>query len=538
MKLTEKIKSILKRPFASFSRGYDAVKWEYSRDRREAVVETAGEEKQLNTRDRNKLINLHRDLMRNAPEIVTQDQQVRVNVAGWEGGKIFASFGPKYTDAAKEVMTYFNRRWARKAEMTRSLHFNQVLKNVITAMDAGGDVVLVFDDGILTGGNGTGRIRGFEADEIACIPESEFKKRFPASWTQCEGFIINESGMVCGCFVSTSQRGRKVFSPDLGFITLKFDPYDDDICPNFTIIGDTRRFNQIRAISPTTAAITTAIDLHEARGSETLATKLNSQLVAQIIKTGDEAGPIDAPAGFGQAGAQANAEARENDAEARVVDMTPLKAIGARILNNPEGVKTELLDTKRPNPNFIGYAEHMQGVVGGTRGLPRLYNTLKVQTSYTGFRGEQKLAETTFRETQKYLERQVCDWAVRCVITRAVKLGLVTAALPDYWYESIAWKWPVMAEVSVKEAETGRQLKLKNGVTSLTREVGPGELEKLVAEMKHEKELFEDAGLVYQPAQTVSGQLVTSESTPGEEDSPEDHDNNETTENGGDENEE
>lgn len=488
-----------------FAKGYDAVNELYSRQRREAYIEHAGEDKQLSTEKRNKIINLHRDLLRNAPEAVSQDQQVRVNVVGFVGGKMFASFGDA-KEAAAEVMRYFNKRWCRHADYTFGEHFNEVLKTVLTAQAANGNVVLVFDDGILTGGNGTGRIRGFEGDEIASVPKTEFEKHFPKTYVQSEGFVYNESGIFCGCFVSTSQRGKKVFAPQLGYITLKFDPFDDTTVPNWIVIGDMRRFNQGRAVPPGVSALTTAVDLHETRSSEAQAAKLNAQMVGQIIKTEDDGGPY---AGNGGAfsGPSSSTGSGDGAAEVRHVALKNLKAIGAKLDEVPYGRKIEIFDTKRPNPNFAAYAEYMQGVTAAVRGLPRVYATLKVNNSYTGYRGEQRIAEQSFTEAQKQLERKVCDWAAYLAITRAVKIGLIKATLPEDWSERIAWQWPKLPEVSVKEAESGRKLKLENGVSSLTRELGPGELDEIIEERKREKELFDKAGLVYPGETTVSGQI-------------------------------
>ena len=505
MKILSAIFSATRR-VAAFAKGYDAVNEPFSRQRREAYIERAGEDKQLSTEKRNKIINLHRDLLRNAPEAVSQDQQVRVNVVGCLGGKMFASFGDA-KDAAAEVMRYFNKRWCRHADYTFGKHFNEVLKTILTAQATNGNVVLVFDDGILTGGNGTGRIRGFEGDEIASVPKTEFEKHFPKTYVQSEGFVYNESGIFCGCFVSTSQRGKKVFAPQLGYITLKFDPFDDETVPNWIMIGDMRRFNQGRAVPPGVSALTTAVDLHEARSSEAQATKLNAQMLGQILSTEDDGSPSTG-AGGAFSGPSTPAGSGEGDAEVRHYKLKNLKSIGVKLDEVPFGKKVEMFDTKRPNPNFAGYAEYMQGVTAAVRGLPRVYATLKVQNSYTGYRGEQKIAEQSFMEAQKQLEREVCDWAACLAITRAVKIGLIKATLPEDWRERIAWKWPTLPEVSVKDAESGRKLKLENGVTSLTRELGPGELDAIIDERKREKELFDEAGLIYPGTVTVSGERV------------------------------
>ena len=345
---------------AAFAKGYDAVRDPFAESqRREAVVETTGEDDITPARKRNKLVNLSRDLLRNSPESVTQDQQLRVNVVGCVGGKLYASFGEGYADAAKAVMREFNKIWARRADFTFGKHFNWLLKTALTAQEAGGNVILVFDDGILTGGNGTGRIRGFEADEIAAIPADEFKRRFPASYTQREGFVYNESGIFCGAFVSTSQRGRKCFDPKTGFITLTFDPFDDDAPRNWIALGDMRRFNQGRAVPRGVAALTTALDLHEARSSEAVASKLNAQLVGQILTDKDAApsiNPLSLPDLSSPSGSASPAGAAAGGV--KKYSVKNLKAIGAKIDEMPAGKKLELLDTKRPNANFPAFAEY------------------------------------------------------------------------------------------------------------------------------------------------------------------------------------
>jgi len=499
---TFSISSVLRR----FSKGYDVVKEPFTRQRREAYIERGGENKQLTTADRNRIINLHRDMLRNSPESVTQDQQVRVNVVGTVGGKLHANFTGA-PDVAKAVMRYFNKRWALHAEFTYGVHFNELLKAVLTAVATNGNLILVFDDGILTGGKGSGRIRGFEGDEIANVPQDEFERRFPKSYTQSEGFVYNESGVFCGAFVSTSQRGRKCFDPSLGFITLRFDPYDSDTVPNWIAIGDMRRFNQGRSVPAATSALTTLIDLHEARGSETQAAKLNAQMVGQILSTDENdvgsagSGAFDAPGG-------GNDSQQPTGEEVRTYTLKNLKTVGAKLDEAPPGKKIELFDTKRPNSNFPAFAEYLQGVQGGTRGLARVYATLKVQNSYTGYRGEQKITEQSFKELQKRLEREVCDWTARLVIDRAVKLGLVAATLPDFWWESIAWTWPRMPEVSEKEYQQGIQQALKNGTTSLHRLLAPGEYEALREERRQEAADAREDGIIYEPSVTVSGSIV------------------------------
>lgn len=474
---------------AHFGKGYEAVTFPFSHQRRPSIVEHGGEDSQITASDRNRIVNMQRDMMRNSPTRLAQDQQLRVNVVGSVGGKLYASFPEGYGAAADEVMKYFNRKWFPRAEFTFRKNFNWLLKTVLTSQDVNGNVILVFDDGILTGGNGTGRIRGFEGDEIANVPEKEFGERFPKGFAQRAGFVYNQSGMFTGAFVSTSNRGANEFKKG-EYLTLTVDPFDDEKLVNWIALGDMRRFNQGRAVSPITAAITCLIDLHEISASERQAAKLNAQLVGQILT--DASSNIDD-----------SAAAFDDDVNAESLPLTQefstkeLSAIGAHFDQMPEGMKIDLLDSKRPNPNMPAYIEFLTGQVGGTRGLARVYSTLKAQTSYTAFRGEQVMTEPSFEEARQDLERDVCDWAARLVIRRAVKLGLIKEALPENWEYMLAWRWPKMREVSEKDAQTALALKLKNGVTSLTRELGPGEVEKITAERAAEKKIFESAGLAY-----------------------------------------
>lgn len=496
---------------------YEAVDGGTAGNRAPSHVEHTGEDGQLTPSARNRILNMQRDMMRNSPTRVGQDQQLRVNIVGSVAGKLYAAFPAGYEDAAAEVTNYFNRQWFPKAEFTFRKNFNWLLKTCITAQDTNGNVVLVFDDGVLTGGVGTGRIRGFEGDEIASLPDEFFARRWPKGWSQSQGFVYNESGMFAGVILSTSQRGADVFDPSKGVLVLEQDPFDDSSLVNWTTLGDMRRFNQGRAVSPLTAAVTCLVDLHETAASEAVAAKLNSQIVGQILETAgadganEPATPFD---DFSSVDADAAADAAPAQPQVQTFSTAEMRAIGAHFDQMPPNLKIELLDTKRPNANMPAYIEFLTGLVGATRGLARVYATLKAQQSYTAYRGEQVMTQPSFEEAQQDLERDVCDWAARCVITRAVKLGLIREALPDGWEHMIAWNWPRMREVSEVDAQNALKLKLQNGVTSLHRELGPGECERIIAEQAREAEAFRAAGLVYPSSQTVSGQQAGDDVAP------------------------
>ena len=514
MKLLDSILSRMKpaatRAVAAFARGgYEIIG--NSGNRRSSAPETQGEDGITGDYGRNRLTATGRDMVRNSPTRGTMDQQRRVNVVGTVGGKLHASFPDTHADAAAEVMRWFNRVWAPHCEFTFGKSLNWLLKTTLTAEDVGGNVVLVFDDGILTGGNGTGTIRGFEADEIAPVSDADFAARFPKSYRQSGGFVYDNFGRFAGCFVSTSQRSAARFESGK-FLTLR----RGNSAANWIATGPMRRFNQGRSIPPGTAALTTAVDLHEILSSETLAAKFNAQLVGQIIHDLGSGDNTSAP-GFA---APASGTTNPGSELVKKVTLEHLKNIGIRYQDMPEGVKMELFDTKRPNANMPQFIDFLTGLIGGTQGLARVYATMKAQTSYTAFRGEQVMTWPSFEEAQKDLEREVCDWAARLAISRAVKRGEIAAALPEGWEYMLAWTWPRMREVSEKDAQAALEKKLQNGVTSLTRELGPGEFDKIIEERKREKKAFDDAGLVYPGTTTVAGEIINEENISNASDEP------------------
>ena len=251
-------------------------------------------------------------------------------------------------------MDFFNRRWAPQCEFTDGLHFNDLLKNVVTSVDTSGDIVLVFDDGTLSGGRGTGRIRAFETDEIANLAAGDFARLYPAGWTQSQGRVYDALGRFAGVVVSTSQRGRTEFTLESGAIPLDRDPLAARNETAWVYVGRRFRLNQGRGVSPLAAAINCLTDIHEIAASETAAAKMNAQLVGQIYES--EQGAVDAdsvPDAFRRVAADAGEDVPESELDDTVeIDMEAMDAIGAHFNKMPPGLKMELLETQRPNANM------------------------------------------------------------------------------------------------------------------------------------------------------------------------------------------
>lgn len=500
--------------------GYEAVEAPTSKQRKPAFVELTGEDGILTAHKRGTLTDLSRQAMRNGPERRAIDHQRRVNIVGTLGGKLTCNF-----PGGEECARWFNSTWAPHAGFVNDTHFNNILKLVVQSIDTDGDCALVFDDGFITGGLGTGRVRAFETDEIASLDEKDFKALVGADHTQSQGVVFNALGAFCGVVVSTSQRGRQTFTAKDGAAWyLSRDPFARDRSDNWIFCASRTRFNQGRGISPLVAAINTLTDIHEIAASETQSAKVNSQLVGQIISDAkDEVTTDSVPDAFKAAVDAANAEvagggeAAAGDDEKVEFTLEEMEAIGAHFDEMPAGKRFELLDTKRPNPNMAAYLDWLVGTAASTLGMPRLYAMLRAEASYSAARAEMCLAWTTFEECQKELERTVCDWIGRQAIAWAVRTGELRVTLPPDWHRLLSWSWPKPREIDETKTVAATREKLRLGLTTYRRELGP-DYQAALREWSAEIKEFETLGIPHPALQTVAGAVIEQPQKEGTED--------------------
>ena len=501
--------------------GYEAVEAPTSKQRKPAFVELTGEDGILTAHKRGQLTDLSRQAMRNGPERRAIDHQRRVNIVGTLGGKLTCNF-----PGGEECARWFNSTWAPHAGFVNDTHFNNILKLVVQSIDTDGDCALVFDDGFITGGLGTGRVRAFETDEIASLDEKDFKALVGADHTQSQGVVFDSLGAFCGVVVSTSQRGRQTFTAKDGAAWyLSRDPFARDRSDNWIFCAARTRFNQGRGISPLVAAINTLTDIHEIAASETQSAKVNSQLVGQIISDAkDEVTTDSVPDAFTAAVDAANAEVaadgnKDSDGDEEKVEFTleEMEAIGAHFDEMPAGKRFELLDTKRPNPNMAAYLDWLVGTAASTLGMPRLYAMLRAEASYSAARAEMCLAWTTFEECQKELERTVCDWIGRQAIAWAVRTGELRVTLPPDWHRLLSWSWPKPREIDETKTVAATREKLRLGLTTYRRELGP-DYQAALREWSAEIKEFEALGIPHPALQTVAGAVIEQPKKEGTED--------------------
>ena len=86
----------------------------------------------------------------------------------------------------------------------------------------------------------------------------------------------------------------------------------------------------------------------------------------------------------------------------------------------------------------------------------------------------------------------------------------------------ISWSWPRLPEVSEKEYQSGVQLALKNGTTTLHRILAPGEYEAMREERRREIEDAKADGIIDPRMETVSGSIAGENGEDGEDGGPRD----------------
>lgn len=488
--------------------------------RRNPTIEVRNEDQILNASQRLRILNLTREGMRNAPQVRSIVQQLRVLIVGLQGGMLTMTTDDEKWN--KEAQDFFGER-AKSIDFIDGTSLNESLKLIVTSLAAeGGDFAIVFDDGTLSGGEGTGKLRFFESDNIANFDPVEFEKRFPGH-TQSQGLIYNPLGRFVGIVLSGKKRGKTVFAKDEAF-TLIRDP-DAESSESCWFYGKRKwRLLQGRGISPQTVAIAALLDMYELVFSEVQCGKLNAKVFAQVIDSmGIDEGDDGSEAVDGGAADEDDetppAECEASESSGAVDETTPAMDVsefeataGAKVLNPPQGLKLELLDTKRPNTNMIQFVEWHAGGAAATHGLSRVYSGLKAEASYTAFRGEQTIALPSIEEGQKELERGPLDW----IGVKEIQWGIDTGRLrkgPKDWQKKLSWSWPQMKEVNEVDAQSAVSAKLKNFVTTYRMLLGPN-WKELLTQASQEVRWFEENNLSHPALQTVSGQVVT----PGQSD--------------------
>ena len=213
--------------------------------------------------------------MRNSPTFSGILKQYDLNAVGTQGGKaLLCNFANG--DTVQDAFAV----WTRNADFFDGLEYNTLLKIILKTYIIGGDMVLMFDDGLI---EDSGKLLIYEPDEIADTKPDALEANYGPLATQSQGRVYNGNGRFIGCIVSRSQRGADVFDPEQSYF-LHTDPDADYLTQPWIMPRNVFRVAQGRGVTPFSASLATIIDLEEILDFEKAAAKKNSQCLAQVLQ--------------------------------------------------------------------------------------------------------------------------------------------------------------------------------------------------------------------------------------------------------------
>lgn len=472
------------------------------------ITETKNEDEILDFRKRGKLLDLTRNSVRNNPTFVTILKQFDLNAVGVNGGKAIITF--KDEQFGQKVLKEFSN-WTRNADFFDGLNLNTLLKIIVKTQLIGGDLICLFDDGLISD---SGKVLIYEPDEIGNTDEKEIEKRYGKGAKQRLGRVYNPYGQFIGAVVSRSERGNDKFNPAHCYF-LKRDPNGTSFDDLWLMPRNVFRIAQGRGITPTTSSLANIIDLQDYVGYEIAAAKKNAQTLATVTETEQEESvkvpsPFDDDTDFSNMTDEQIEQAVETqtkEVKEKQVTLDRIKAAGCIYQVLPQGYKFELLDTKHPNQNSADWVKWLAAYSAAPFGLTSCYATLKCDTSYTAFRGEQLMAQPTFEEAQKSLE-WICDWLLYRWSKWAIKKGIIQDKFDDEWLlNGVNWDWPKLKDVDRVKEETAIGLTLKNN-TGCYKDIYGANWKQSLRQIAEEKEFMKSIGLTHPSDVTVSGAVI------------------------------
>jgi len=436
--------------------------------RERGLPEMFGEDQILNAYGRGRMLDMARNAARNSSTFNGILKQFDLNAVGTKGGKAIFDF-----EGADKIKAEFSK-WTRDADFFDGLSFNALLKLILKTYVLGGDMVLLFDDGLV---EDSGKLLVYEPDEIGNTTPEALKAHYGALARQSLGRVYNGNGRFVGAVVSRAQRGAVEFDPKLSYF-LRRDPDAPAFDSLWLMPRNVFRVAQGRGVSPVASSLATMIDLEDLCGFELAAAKKNSQTLAQVLQDSNSSNEdavvpsaFDTDTDFSQmTDEQVEAAAKEEaDGAVQTMSLEKVNAAGVVYQVLPENFRMELLDTKHPNQNMPEFINWLATKSAAPFGLSRQFATFAPNGS--DFRANQLFSARAFEEAQKFLE-QICDWALYRWAKWAGRRGLVGMS-PDAFIQGVEWAWPRMDEIDELQHQNAVEKKLRNMTSSYKAELGP-----------------------------------------------------------------
>ena len=511
--------------------GYRVVHGPDQLNREWVSAEHGGETDQLTASERNRLIAFASNAARNSQHLEGALHQLEINVAGVEGGKAVFNFPAGYENAAATIQEAF-ADWAQEAEYFDDATLQMALRWVLRTQMLGGDMVLVFDWDITT--SDTGQIIAFEPDCIGNLSDADFRKVFPAGYTQTQGVVKNPDGKTVGVIVSWTQRGETEYRLSDGKGRRLAWPLVKPVGQKWTdspfiLYRGMTRFNQVRGSSRLWPGLGTVKDLSDIQGYELQSAKKGAQTIGQVTQQEEKAEeelakeldpdatvPVNADGADYDAAIAAAQEAAE---DGRVsLDLEEIQGAGAIYDVMPPGVRMELFDTKHPNDKLVEFSRWMHGSVAFSLGLGDFVGSGKAESSYSAAMAELMMSNVEFRDEFAKLRRGFLDWAFNQWSLRAQAKGIIPAddKLPPHWRRKcVEWQEPQRHAINPVDEQNALNMGLKNGTILYRDKLGPDWKSKVSAFVE-EVEFFKAHGIPHPAFQTASGGIIETSENKGD----------------------
>ena len=491
---------------------FDVLEEGHQTQRLQSRTERNTEDSQLTDNKKLKGVAFERDLQRNAGTYSGLLHQFRVCVVG-VGPKV--KFNTTSADWNKLAADWLNSDWAKWCDGNDDTPLADQVACVLEAVKREGDILCVFDDF----DRDDGTLRWFESDQLPTIDQQSWENASKVS-----GFAWNETindvsvPMLQANGIVRDHRGRVqayVTTADHGKPSVMFD--EVTIIPRWHIrnnpTGSARlikqpwRLSQYRGQGKTLAIAAQVQDSYEMIAA-VLQTAKNSSQRAGSIETDK-----DAPAAIVKRLAEGGMTPEQIDCLLFGDGDTPAMAaqtyeqlegtFGGKVDYLNPGEKFVAHNDDRPSANIREFAGMLQEQNGASMGVARSRSTLRAETSFTAFRGEELMSWQTFEVDQKFLERRLMDFLTYKAITWAGAKKEVTTPPKDF-QKSAQWIWPRMKEVNQVATANAEAIRIKSGTVNYAEILGP-----------NWREIFAELGIQFQAARDENLPLAALEMKSG-----------------------
>lgn len=489
-------KSKTHRPIQKFAKGkYKIVEGWGQHSIESSTTEFRTEDEILDQSKRAKLLDLTRNLVRNSSLFNTIIAQLTTNVIGSVGGKIVLSYKNEYiNDILKKNFFYYTRN----VDFSTGDSLNHLLKRVLREYIIGGDVVLLFDNGLI---ENSGKILLFESSEIVNVCQEEVEKRYGKGSYCVNGKVYSPNGRHIGTIVSKSQRGIEQADPTKCYF-LRKDPNLPQLENNWFHFSC--QWREGRGVSQAASAIATIHQLEDLVQTELMAARRNSQIFCWLQQQKET--QEDIPSAFDNDDIE-NMTDEEIEKAVRTENESVQTISFNRARENsivyealPEGISAQQLDMQHPNTAVETMVDFLANRVAASMGLSKVFATGNPEDS--NWRANQLFTRPTIVEFQKLIEG-VCDWVFYRFVEYIVKNGELEYIDPEIM-DYVSWSWNGIDSLDPVANQTAIRLALENSTMTYSEILGNDWKQKL-EQVAEEHEWMRTHHMIHPSEKLISG---------------------------------